>query len=267
MAADVGVGAALVAPAHILITGASSGIGAALARCYAREGMRLSLVARNEERLRQVALECRIAGAGTQCKTIDVTQSEAMCAWIEECDAQQPIDMVIANAGIGGEHVIAPPAGESLSVSREIIETNVLGVTNSVIPLLPRFVARGKGHVVIMSSLAARVGLPDAPLYSASKAAVRVYGHGLRRLLAPRGIRVTVVCPGFVATRMSASVPGRPPFLWSAERAAARIVAGLGRGKREISFPWQLAALTRFAAGLPAPLIDPLLRGMRRGRT
>jgi len=267
VAADVGADAALVAPAHILITGASSGIGAALARYYARKGMRLSLVARNEERLEQVALECRKAGARTEWNTIDVVHSEAMRSWIEECDGRQPIDMVIANAGIGGENVIAPPAGESLSVSRDIIETNVLGVTNSVIPLLPRFVARGKGHVVIMSSLAAHVGLPDAPLYSASKAAVRVYGHGLRRLLGPKGIRVTVVCPGFVATPMSASVPGHPPFLWSVERAAARIVSGLGRGKREISFPWQLAALTRFAAVLPPSLIDPLLQRTRRGRT
>jgi short-subunit dehydrogenase len=136
-----------------------------------------------------------------------------------------------------------------------------------VIPLLPRFVARGRGHVVIMSSLAAHIGLPDAPLYSASKAAIRVYGHGLRRLLGPKGIRVTVICPGFVATPMSASVPGRPPFLWSAERAAARIVAGLGRGKREISFPWQLAVLARLAAALPPPLIDPLLNRTRRSRT
>jgi short-subunit dehydrogenase len=267
VAADVGARAALGAPVHILITGASSGIGAALARCYAREGMRLSLVARNEERLGQVALECRKAGARSEWKTIDVVQSEAMRAWIEECDGQQPVDMVIANAGIGGDKVIAPAAGEPLPVAREIVETNILGVTNSVVPLLPRFVARGRGHVVIMSSLAALVGLPDAPLYSASKAAVRVYGHGLRRLLEPKGIRVTVVCPGFVATPMSASVPGHPPFLWSAERAAARIVTGLGRGKREISFPWQLAALTRFAAALPPSLIDPLLQRTRRGRT
>jgi len=267
VASDVGVGAALVAPVHILITGASSGIGAALARCYAREGTRLSLVARNEERLDQVARECRTAGARTEWKTIDVVQSEAMRAWIEECDGQQPINMVIANAGIGGDKVIAPAAGEPLLIAREIVETNILGVTNSVIPLLPRFVARGRGHVVIMSSLAALVGLPDAPLYSASKAAVRVYGHGLRRLLGPKGIRVTVVCPGFVATPMSASVPGHRPFLWSAERAAARIVTGLRRDKREISFPWQLAALTRFAAALPPSLIDPLLHRTRRGRT
>jgi short-subunit dehydrogenase len=175
--------------------------------------------------------------------------------------------MVIANAGIGGEKVIAPIAGEPLTVAREIVETNILGVTNSVIPLLPRFVARGRGHVVIISSLAAYLGLPDAPLYSASKAAIRVYGHGLRRLLGPKGICVTVVCPGFVATPMSASLPGRPPFIWSAERAAARIVSGLERGKRDISFPWQLVALTRLAAALPPLLIDPLLHRMRRNLT
>ncbi|HEY2445628.1 MAG TPA: SDR family NAD(P)-dependent oxidoreductase, partial [Rhizomicrobium sp.] len=128
------------------------------------------------------------------------------------------------------------------------------------------FLARRKGHVVIMSSLAAHLGLPDAPLYSASKAAIRIYGHGLRRLIADKGVLVTVVCPGFVTTPMSAGVPGPQPFRWSAERAATRIAEGLARGEREISFPWQLALLSRLAAALPAPVIDPLLARNRRRR-
>jgi short-subunit dehydrogenase len=103
------------------------------------------------------------------------------------------------------------------------------------------------------------MGLPQAPLYSASKAAVRVYGHALRRLLAPKSIKVTVICPGFVDTPMSASLSGNRPFLWKAERAALRIIAGLARGEQEIVFPWQLAALTRLVSALPAPLLDTLL--------
>jgi short-subunit dehydrogenase len=246
-------------PRHVLITGASSGIGAALARCYARGGTRLSLTARNMERLAEAAGQCRASGAETAWQAIDVSNGEALSAWIEDCDAHNPVDMVIANAGVGGERVIARDAGEPLSVAHDIIATNILGVTNTVAPLLPRFVARGKGHVVIMSSLAAYVALPQAPLYSASKAAVRVYGQGLRRLLAPNGIAVTVVCPGFVDTPMSASLPGKRPFLWSSERAARRIVAGLARRKHEISFPWPLAVLARVASFLPASLLDSAL--------
>ena len=172
--------------------------------------------------------------------------------------------MVVANAGVGGELVIAEQSGESPEVAREIFETNVMGVVNTVVPLLPRFVARSRGHVVIMSSLAALVALPEAHAYSASKAAVRVYGHALGHLLASFNVRVSVVCPGFVETPMSASLPGSRPLLWSAERAANTIVAGLSRGKREICFPWQLTALARLSAHLPPALVQRLRRRIRK---
>lgn len=244
---------------HVLITGASSGIGAALARAYARDGMRLSLTARNQARLEEVAAQCSAAGSGAQWRAIDVSDGTALSAWLVDCDTRAPIDLIIANAGVGGERVIASSAGEPLSVAHDIVATNILGVANTIVPLLPRFVARGKGHIALMSSLAAFMGLPQAPLYSASKAAVRVYGHALRRLLAPKSIKVTVICPGFVDTPMSASLSGNRPFLWKAERAALRIIAGLARGEQEIVFPWQLAALTRLVSALPAPLLDTLL--------
>jgi short-subunit dehydrogenase len=251
-------------PPHILITGASSGIGAALARRYASPGVRLSLTARHQARLEGVAGECAARGAETATCVCDVRNAEAMRAFIEEADGQQPIAMVIANAGFGGELVIAGSSGETAGVAREIFETNVLGVVNTIVPLLPRFVARGDGHAVIMSSLAAFVALPDAPAYSASKAAVRVYGQALERLLAQRNVRVTVICPGFVETPMSASLSGPRPLLWSAERAAEAIAAGLARGKREISFPWQLSTLAKLIAHLPAPLLQRLRQRIRK---
>lgn len=253
-------------PRHVLITGASSGIGAALARRYARPETRLSLTGRDSTRLREVSNSCRGAGAETEWQAIDIVDAETVGQWITDCDARQPIDIVIANAGIGGSSVVVPDTGESLATAHQIVATNILGAVHTVIPLLPRFVARGKGQVVIMSSLAAYVGLPHSPLYSASKAAIRVYGQALRRLVAPRGVRVTIVCPGFVETPMSASVRGPRPLLWSAERAAERIARGIQRGEREISFPWSLVMLARLADILPPGFVDSFLVRTRRRR-
>lgn len=249
---------------HILVTGASSGIGAALARRYAAPGVHLSLTGRNRERLDVVAGECEVRGAETTAGVCDVRDATALRGFIEDVDGRQRITMVIANAGVGGKLVIAGQSGETADVAREIFETNVMGVVNTIVPLLPRFVARREGHVVIMSSLAALVALPEAPAYSASKAAVRVYGQALDRLLAPRNVRVTVVCPGFVETPMSAGLPGPRPVLWSAERAADAITAALARGKREICFPWQLTALAKLSAHLPPAVVQGLRRHIRK---
>lgn len=253
----------VVRPSHILITGASSGIGAALARRYAEPGVRLSLIGRNSARLNAVVQECEARGGETIAGICDVRNADEVREFIEETDERRPIAMVIANAGIGGEFVMAGPSGETAEVARVIFETNVMGVLNTVIPVVQRFVAREDGHIVIMSSLAAFVSLPDAPAYSASKAAVRAYGEALRRLLATRNVRVSVVCPGFVDTPMSASLPGPRPLLWSAERAADAIVARLARGKQEICFPWQLSMIAKVSAHLPSPLVQRLRQNIR----
>lgn len=250
-------------PSHVLVTGASSGIGAALARRYAGPGVRLTLVGRHRERLEAVALACKTRGAETAVCVCDVRDAEAMRALLAEVDEQLPIVMVIANAGVGGKQVIAGPSGETAEIARTIFEINVVGVVNTIAPLLPRLVARGKGHVVIMSSLAAFVALPEAPAYSASKAAVRLYGEALRGLLEPRNVHVSVVCPGFVDTPMSASLSGPRPLLWSPDRAADAIVAGLARGKHEICFPWALSMLAKISAHLPPTIVRRLRRTIR----
>lgn len=251
---------------HVVITGASSGIGAALARYYAANGVRLALLGRDRGRLHEVAGQCREAGAEICIATGDVADSAFMSGWLTDCDAVAPVDLIIANAGIGGRFVMAPPSGETPEAAREIFSTNVLGVANTILPLAPRFVERRSGHLVLIASLAGYIGLPHSPAYSASKAAVRIYAHGLRRLLAPHGVKVSVVCPGFVDTPMSASLSGPRPLLWDADRAARYVAVKVSQGRSEIAFPWPLAMLSSFAAILPAFILNPLLQHFKYGR-
>lgn len=237
----------------ILITGASNGIGRALALRYAAAGERLVLIARHEGRLAEVAGECRALGSEVVTGAIDVRQAAALARFIEDCDRNTPIDIVIANAGITGgrrQGDSVEPAGESIA----LVEINVLGVLNTVIPVLPRLIERGRGQIGIVSSLAGLIPLPDSPSYSASKAAVLSYGQSLRALLREHGVGVTVICAGYVATRMSQRVSGWKPGEISAERAAAIIAGSLDRNRGVVSFPWYLAALARTGALLPGGL-------------
>jgi short-subunit dehydrogenase len=247
---------------HVAITGAGSGIGAALARHYAGPGVRLSLLGRNVKRLEAIALQCREQGAEAAIQGGDVADADAMAAWLAACESYRPIDLIVANAGMGGESVMSGPTGESLATAGRIVATNVQGVMNSIIPLLPGMIARRRGGIVIISSLAGLIPLPDSPVYCASKAAVRVYGLALRRLLAPHGLAVMVACPGFIDTPMSASLKRPLPFLWSVERAAGHIAGNFARGKREIAFPWQLALAVRLASFLPQTWVDRILIGL-----
>ena len=249
-------------PSHVVITGAGSGIGAALARHHARPGVRLSLLGRNPERLEAVAAFCGGRGAETKIQIGDVTDATAMAAWLQACDDEKPVDLIIANAGIGGDFVLAGPAGENLAHADKIVATNISGVIYSILPLLPRLVGRRHGTIVIIGSLAGFIGLADSPLYCASKAAVRMYGLALRRLLGPAGVSVTVASPGFIDTPMSASLNRKLPFLWSADKAARHIAAAAARGRRELVFPWPLAMAVRLAALLPQRWVDKILTGV-----
>ena len=244
---------------HVVITGASSGLGAALARQFAPMGYALSLFGRDVTRLAAIADACRTTAGPVEIFSHDVTDTAAMSTALSALDSRLPVDIVIANAGLGGGEALAPPAGEPLDLARRIADVNLFGVINTVACLTGSLTARGKGHIVIIGSMAGLHGLAESPVYSASKAAVRIYGEGLRRLLAPKGVRVTVVVPGFVATPMSQSLPFRGPFEWTADRAAARIVGGIERNEAEIVFPWQLHLLGRAIGWLPLRLRDRAL--------
>ncbi len=224
-------------PRSILITGASSGIGEALARLYAGNGTSLALTGRDAGRLAAVAASCRSAGATVIEEVVDVTDAAAMAAFVEHAEALAPLDLVIANAGISGGTY---GGGESAEQVRAIMAVNVDGVLNTVLPALPRLQARRRGQIAIMSSLASFRGFPGAPAYCASKAAVRVWGEALRGDMRAHGVSVSVICPGFVVSRMTAQNEFPMPFLLPVERAARRIAEGLARDRARIAFPFRL---------------------------
>lgn len=246
-------------PGHILITGASSGIGQALALRYAEPGRVLSLVGRDADRLNAVAEACRARGAEAHPALIDVTDHTRLETWLLHRDSLLPVDLVIAGAGLGGTAALAPTGGERGAQARDLMAVNILGVLNTLTPLQPLMARRGTGHVAIIGSLQGRIGLPQAPVYSASKAALIVYADGIRRLLQPKGVLVTLVLPGFVDTPMSQSLMTRRPWLWTAERAADRIVRDLARGVRYCAFPWPLRLATAIGGWMPVALVDRAL--------
>ncbi len=255
-------------PPHVAITGASSGIGRALALLYAARGAHLSITGRDEERLSAVARACANAASVTATR-LDVTDGPAAAAWIAARDAERPVDILIANAGIGGAAAMSVPGEETAETARRIIATNLLGAVHCAAPLIPAMQARGRGRIVLIGSLAGLTGLPDAPAYSASKAGLHAYGEALRRCLGPSGVTVTLVLPGFVETPMSASLPNARPFLWTAERAALRIARAADRGEAVAAFPLPLVWLLGLRHVLPAAWLDPALRALsaraRRG--
>lgn len=246
-------------PRSILITGASSGLGEALAKLYAAPGRHLALTGRNIERLAEVSAACRAAGATVTEGIVDVTDSAATARFVHEADAVAPIDLVIANAGISGGTY---GGSESPDQIRAIMAVNVDGVLNTVLPAIPLLLARKRGQIGIMSSLASFRGFPGAPAYCASKAAVRVWGEALRGQLKPHGISVSVICPGFVVSRMTAQNRFHMPLLMPAERAAVIIRKGLEADRARISFPLRMYAGAWLMSILPPALTDPLVMSL-----
>jgi short-subunit dehydrogenase len=244
-------------PAHVLITGASSGIGTALALAYARRGALLSLAGRDEARLNDIAAIARSRGAEIDAAVLDVRDRDAMAAWVTAAAQRRPVDLVIANAGISGGTYGGP---ESADQTRAVFAVNLDGVLNTVLPLIPRMIERKAGQIALISSLAGHRGFPGAPAYCGSKAAVKVWGESLRGELSPHGVKVNVVMPGFIKTHMTDVNDFPMPFLMSAERAAEIIRHGLAKDRARIAFPWPMAMMAWFVAALSPALLDPLLR-------
>lgn len=245
-------------PRSIAITGASGGIGAALAREYAAPGISLALCGRNEPRLTSVAASCRERGATVRLGVFDLGDEVALRTWLGEADAAAPLDLVIANAGVSSS--IGPKAEpEDWTTVKRVFAVNAGGAVATVHAALERMLPRGRGQIAVMGSLAARRGLPNCPSYSASKAAAETYALALRGWLAPQGIGVSVISPGFVRSPMSERVEGPRPFLMKPERAARIIRRGLARNRARIAFPLLLALGTEALACLPDPIARRIL--------
>lgn len=238
-----------------VITGASSGIGAALAaRLAAAPGAVLGLLGRDRGRLEAAAQSCRRLGARVTAATLDTRDRAGLAQWLRAFDAEQPVDCVVANAGVSAGSLAGghPERGDQIY---EVFDINLTGTLNLVLPMLPVMQARRRGQIVLVSSLSAFAPLPDAAAYSASKAAMLTFGLALRQAVRRDGVRVSVVCPGFVTTPMSKQFRGWKPFEIAADDAAARIARGMERDRGLIAFPFPLAVVSRLVPFIPEALL------------
>ncbi|MEQ8281596.1 MAG: SDR family NAD(P)-dependent oxidoreductase [Parvibaculum sp.] len=244
-------------PAVVVITGAGSGIGAALANVYAAPGVTLGLIGRDETKLHRVAAECRAKGATAEIRVADVTTPH-----IEEVlrafDAAHPIDLLIANAGMTSG-VSAADGLEPRDAAIRTAETNFMGALRTIAPVAERMAARGRGQIAGIGSLAALAPLPYSPAYSASKAGLETYVLALRYLLAPKGVRLNVVTLGYVETDMSRRLSGPKPFLTTPAKTAIMIRSGLERNRARITHPVVFAIGIRCLNILPEWLVRLIL--------
>jgi len=220
----------------ILITGASSGLGQALAEQYATPGITLALLARDPARLNAVVESCRHSGALVTEQAMDIRDREPLAQWLQEFDRNHPVDLLIANAGIM-RPLLPRELHEPVPDLLDTLNTNFAGILNTVFPVLDRMLQRGHGHIAVVSSLSAYHGIPAFPAYSASKAALLNYFQALRPGLNLAGIDLTIICPGYIETPMLHNLPGLKPLIMPATKAAAIIKSGLDRRKPLIVFP------------------------------
>jgi short-subunit dehydrogenase len=238
----------------VIVTGASSGIGRALAVELGKRGARVGLIARRADELSKTADEVTRAGGEALNFPADVRNpSELEEATRRVVETWGRVDVLIANAGMSSTTSgVSLEAGEASNV----ITVNVIGVVNSVAAVLPTMLKQKSGHLVAISSLAAYRGLPKSGVYSASKAAVSTFFESLRLDLHGQGIDLTVIHPGFIRTPMTAGRKNKLPFLLEADDAACRIIRAIERRARTYAFPWQLASAVRLIRHMPGRLYD-----------
>jgi len=242
------------APLRVVITGASSGIGKALAHEYAKRGATLALIARRGDLLTQLAGSLPVR---SYTYTADVRDARVLAAVAADFNGRVGCpDVVIANAGVSAGTLTGNP--QDNPVFEEILAINVTGMMLTFQPFIEPMMARKHGTLAGIASIAGFRGLPGAAAYSASKAAAISYLESLRVELTGTGVSVVTVCPGYVATPMTGGNPYRMPFLMDADAAAEKIADAISRRKRLYVLPWQMAVVGWFMRRLPRPLYDSL---------
>lgn len=247
---------------RVIITGASSGIGEALARQYAAQGATLGLIARREAALKQLAAQLTSPG---RIYPVDVRDGAGLAAGARDfMSCYGCPDVVIANAGVSLGTVAE--SAEDVQAFQDVMDINVVGLVKTFQPFLAKMREAGQGALVGIASVAGYRGLPGAGAYSASKAAAISYLESLRVELKQSGLKVITICPGYIATPMTASNPYPMPFLMSADAAARKIISIIERGKTFAVIPWQMAVIARILRLTPNRLYDRLIADAPRKR-
>ncbi|HYX42305.1 MAG TPA: SDR family NAD(P)-dependent oxidoreductase [Pyrinomonadaceae bacterium] len=238
----------------VLITGASSGIGRALAVELAQRGAAVGLLARRLETLQEIVREIEATGGRAFALPADVTNADEVRAAAESLRARfGQIDMLIANAGVGGR--IGSAEFDAQDVA-DVLQINVVGAANSVAAVLPEMRERGRGQLVAISSLAAYRGVPKSAPYCASKAALTAMFESLRLDLTGTGVDVSIIYPGFIKTPLTTGRHARMPYLMELDDAIQKIVRAIEQRRKSYAFPWQLASLVRLGLVMPVSLYD-----------
>jgi short-subunit dehydrogenase len=237
----------------IIITGASSGLGAALAINYSKTKNNLFLIARSEERLSEVSVICRKNGANVTNIIISVTDAAAMQESLDKIMSKHKVDIVIACAGVSAGTLNGP---ETTSQANKIFATNLNGVLNTIMPIIPHMISNKSGNIAIISSMAGMLGLSSAPSYSASKGAVRLFSDALNGYLKAYNVNVSTVIPGYIETPMTKVNNFPMPFMIDADKAAKKIITGIEKGKGVIAFPMIMYIFIKILNLLPSAVIS-----------
>lgn len=240
---------------RIVITGASSGLGEALALHYATKENQLVLIARREDRLRDVAFRCRAKGAEVETIVADVNDFERMKE-IGERLSEQLINRIILNAGVSVGH------GEGVTPFEDferLFKTNFLSVHALLEPIIPKLIEQKAGEVVFISSLASLFTMPTSIAYSSSKRALNAYAEGLHYQLKPHGISVMTIMPGFIDSEMTRKNRFKMPFLMKTEEGVARITHAIERKRIRYAFPFRFYLMIRIVLLFPQSLRDKIV--------
>jgi len=239
----------------VFLTGASSGIGEALAHAMARRGAVVGLLARREDLLKELAAKCEQSGGQARVLAADVTDADAVAQAAKALrDEFGAIDILIANAGIGGNN--AETRNLNPAAVAKVININLLGAVNAVAAVLPEMLEKKSGQLVAISSLAGFRGLPKSAAYSASKAGMTAFFESVRLDVQAKGVSVTIIQPGFIKTPLTSGRANKMPFLMELEDSIPYFLRAVEQRQKFAAFPWQLATFVRLARIFPAWLYD-----------